>query len=592
MRAVFLLILCCTAALQAHTQDTPPFGAAPAPADQAPQTPAPQTLDHTPATLHGFVRNAVTGEGIPRALVRIEGDADTGALTDGDGRFEISGISVGPQAVDVLKPGFFNTAFAGNAEAPAGVSGPPHNVLVAADMPDVIFALAPTCTIRGRIDLSTGDPAEGIEVGLVRRVVTDGRAVWQASGFTKTRSDGTYRFGGLADGAYTLYTTPTLDSEPVATLVANGKAAAAQRWGYASIYYPDSRDPSGASVIPVSNGSDVQANFTLIREPFQTVSIAVLTPQPGAAAHAAGSDSAELTDGAGHQLPYPTQYDANAHTIQAALPDGTYSIVVTAASAMQKLQMADGSPVLSTNAGSGILVGEADLSVAGHAIPNLRVPLTPAASSPIQVSVLRSAEATAPSGTEQVAVMLSPATGSMGGAVMGQYASGTTDGPLESTYMAPGQYWVHTFISGRGLCESSFTAGGASLGREPLTIGFAGATAPMQLTLRDDCAHLALSLPANLLETGAGEEKYYTVFVVPDFDFTWDIAPIVLRPSSGGSFTLDNLTPGSYHVYTFAGEANLEYHNPDALQALSNPGQTITLSPGATANLVLEAPAQ
>ena len=64
------------------------------------------TVDRTPTTLHGVVRNAATGEGLPRALVRIEGDANTGALTDGEGRFEIPNIPVGPQAVEVRKPGF------------------------------------------------------------------------------------------------------------------------------------------------------------------------------------------------------------------------------------------------------------------------------------------------------------------------------------------------------------------------------------------------------------------------------------------------------------------------------------------------------
>jgi hypothetical protein len=594
MRAAFFLILCCAAALPAHAQatvpiDTVPLETPPPPVDQTQQTPAPQTLDRTPAVLHGFVRNTVTGEGIPRALVRIEGDAGTGALTDGDGRFEITGIPVGPQAVDVLKPGFFNPAFAGNAEAPAGVSGPPHNVLVAAEMPDVVFMLAPTCTIRGQVDLSSGEPAEGIQVGLVRRIVTDGRAAWQPSGFIKTGSDGSYRFGGLDDGQYKLYTTPAFDSEPIATLVAPGKAAAAERWGYAGVYYPDARDPSGAAVIPLSNGAEIQANFTLTREPFRTISIALLSPQSSAAARTPGGYSATIGDGEGHELAYTTQYNANAHTIQAALPDGAYSVVVTSTQGLQRPLTRDNSA--QTVMALRDLVGEADFSVAGRAIANLRVPLTPVTPPLMQISVIHGSAGTGPTGGVAVSVMISPAQ-SMGGAMMGEYISGTTDGPLESNYMAPGAYWVHTFLHAPGLCESAFTAGGASLAREPLTIGLTGATAPMQLTLRDDCARLALQLPEDLLENGAGEEKYYTVFVVPDFDFTSYVSPIVLRPSSGGSFTVADLTPGSYHVYTFEGEASLEYHNPDALRALPNPGQTVTLSPGATANLVVEAPAQ
>jgi hypothetical protein len=597
VRAAIVVLLCCATALRAYAQDVP--SAEPAPQDPAAQGQPLQSNDSATAALHGVVRNAVTDAGVPRALVRIEGDVETGALTDGDGRFEIDGVPPGPQAVDVSRPGFFNPAFGGSSEAPSGVTGPPHTVLVAAGMPDVIFTLAPTCVIEGRIDLSTGDPAEGIEVGLERRVVANGRAAWQPGGFTRTRSDGSYRFGGLADGQYVVYTTPAFDGEPFTTVVASGKAAAAQRWGYASVYYPDARSPAGATAVPVSNGSDAQVNFTLTREPFQTVSVAL---PPGSARNPA-QYAAELTDGAGHALPYPAQYDSSAHTFQAALPDGTYTMLITAAP--QPIETVNQS---GPDGSGGILAGEADFTVAGRPIAGLRTSLAPIASSPVQVSVIHGEAASGADGSARVVVMLSPASGSLGGpaggqpggviggALMGQFATGSADGPLQSSYMAPGQYWAHTFIAGRGLCESSFTASGASLGSEPLTVGPSGQTASLQLTLRDDCAELALSLPENLMETGAGEEKFYTVYVVPDFDFTWDVTPEVLRPSSGGRLTVPALTPGSYHVYLFAGEANLAYHDPAALAALPNPGQAVTLSPGATASLVpslvLEAPAQ
>jgi len=71
-----------------------------------------------------------------------------------------------------------------------------------------------------------------------------------------------------------------------------------------------------------------------------------------------------------------------------------------------------------------------------------------------------------------------------------------------------------------------------------------------------------------------------------------DVEHRVFRASTGGSFTWDNLTPGNYHVYTLAGAVELEYRNRDALASLSMRGQAITLSPGTTNTLVVEAPAQ
>jgi len=67
--------------------------------------------------------------------------------------------------------------------------------------------------------------------------------------------------------------------------------------------------------------------------------------------------------------------------------------------------------------------------------------------------------------------------------------------------------------------------------------------------------------------------------------------PQTLRPTSGGTVTLEGLTPGNYHVYTFAAPLVVEYHNPAALAALPTPGQAITLTAGTTSSLVLEVPA-
>ena len=90
---------------QAQT-DPPPPNALPAAGDAGPTTRA----NVTRTVVQGVVKNAATGEPLPRALVRIEGDATGGALTDGDGRFEISGVPIGPQAFQVIKPGFVDQA--------------------------------------------------------------------------------------------------------------------------------------------------------------------------------------------------------------------------------------------------------------------------------------------------------------------------------------------------------------------------------------------------------------------------------------------------------------------------------------------------
>jgi hypothetical protein len=65
---------------------------------------------------------------------------------------------------------------------------------------------------------------------------------------------------------------------------------------------------------------------------------------------------------------------------------------------------------------------------------------------------------------------------------------------------------------------------------------------------------------------------------------------MTIHPSSGTMLTIDGLTPGSYHVYTFDSPVHLEYRNPAVVAALANPGQTVALSAATTSSLTLEVP--
>ena len=544
--------------------------------DQTPAT-QPSTLDRTLGTLHGYVRNAATGDGIPRALVSVEGDANTGALTDGQGRFEIPNIPVGPQAVEVRKPGFRDFSNWGGEAAQGDRVGPVHNVLIAAAMPDIIFTLSPMGSIRGQVELSTGDAAANIAIDLARRVIQGGRIIWQPAGTTKTRSDGTYRFGLLAEGDYAIFTEPALDTDLYAASAGGGAHS-----GFPVVYYPDARDPSGIGRIHVNIGQETQANFSLTLEPFQTVSATVVFP-PGSGASRAGMNfNAAVLDTANRPLPYRAEYDEESHAVRAELPDGSYTLLVTGDQPPQGREGRAQPPAT-------VFVGAVEVTVAGRPIANLRVPMSASRPSPVQLMVHRNAAAATRLGP--VTVMVSPAAGWIDDNMVSEFATGDVSGPLEPVYTRPGAYWVRT-QNQPGLCVESVTAGGSDLAREPIVIGLSGSTAPIELTLRDDCASLQLSLPDAQSSIAAGEEPFYTVYVVPDFPSSAEIEPATLRASTGGSMTVNGLTPGNYHVYTFVGAAQLPYRNRAALAALRVPGQAISLGPGTTGSLVVEAPAQ
>jgi hypothetical protein len=458
-------------------------------------------------------------------------------------------------------------------------------VIVAPGMGDVVFTMEPCNAIRGQIQISTGDPAEGIQVTLLKRTIQDGRAVWQTVNNAKANSEGMYRFGELADGLYAVYTMPAMDSDTAANLVEAGNANRVARGGYASVFFPDARDLAGAAKIHLSGGEQAQANIALTLEPFQPVVANVTMPRGG---ERSDNVSVQVLDAQGHTLPYTAQYDPATHSAQALLPDGAYSLLASVTTQMFRVAAVRNSDTLNvTPVGPHGMSGTVSFAVAGRPVSNLQLSMSTTGSSPVQVTLSHGTNGAAQQSDPRVFVTLSQTGGWMADGMVSSYAEGPSTGPLQSTGVPPGSYWVHTSIGPKTLCESSFTAGGASLAREPLLLGAAGTSVPLMLALRDDCAKLTLSLPGTVGYT-AGEEKSYIVYVVPDFDSTEDVVPVTLRPSTGGRMTVSGLTPGNYHVFAFDRPVALEYRNQAVLAAL--PGQPVSLAPNGEASLTVEVP--
>jgi hypothetical protein len=599
MRALCGAFLLAAALSQAQEQEPiqeplqPPVQRLPAAADNSPESAL--------AAVHGMVRNAATGEPLPRALVRIEGDADAGTLTDGEGRFELPGVPVGPQIFEVQKPEYYDPAAIG-ARSGGQMVSVTHNVLVAAEMPDLVFTLVPAGSIHGQLELSTGDPGGAFTVLLMRQVVQHGRAGWATTlRVIHTDDAGFYRFWGLPEGLYIVCTASELESRSATTDIEAGKGESVALNGYPPTCYPNVQEISTAGRIRLSAGEQAVANIQLTLEPYHTVTAAILDPNGRPLAEQSGVPSGQkalapaamILDSENHILFYTSRFDAATHSVQAALPDGSYTLAVAVRGDAPAAAGEPGPPQSHKHA--EFLAGFAGFTVAGHSPTDLRIPLFSQHSFPLHLRAQTSGARQ--SGAFPASALSSSLRVSLSYA--GEFSLGPdyelnalSDGPEDFDMIALPRfpYWVHTRVYGGDLCAGALSANGVNLVREPLVQGSLGSPAPLELTLRNDCARLNLALPAAASVLVPGIEPVYTVYVVPDFDSTEDVEPLPLRPSSGGSMTVPKLTPGSYRVYTFTTPIELEYRNSAAMAQLPVTGQAVTLAPGEAGSLVLEVP--
>jgi hypothetical protein len=440
------------------------------------------------------------------------------------------------------------------------------------------------------VALSTGDPAVGIGIQLLRQSVEDGRANWTLTDVHQTNPEGEYRFAGLEDGTYLAMTQPAFDND-LAAPSAESPRAPPQLPGYPILFFADAADASSASRIALAGGQQGTANFNLALSPFHAITIAVAKPR--AAGHWQFTPS--LQDRSGQRLNYSLLYDEKSSSFRIYLPDGSYTLTVEGNNLEGPER--DDLPLSRQRNRSAQVAGLLDFSVSGHPEPNLRIVLASDVATPIRVRYEPAPPARTSgqrNGSGLDAADEPPPLGfwikRAGGGDSQQNADWADADLFQLSAVAPGSYWVQASANRTGTCLGAVTGGGARLGQTPLIVGPSGAAMPVEVVLRTDCASLNLQLPAAAETEIPGEEPTYYVYVVPEFDSVAAVEPITLRPSAGGSATIANLTPGSYRVLVFDAPHPLEYRNPSAMETYAGRSQQVTLSPGATSSLLLELP--
>lgn len=197
------------------------------------------------AAVKGVVTNAVTGEHLPKAFVRLHpasGNARP-AITDEQGRFSYENLEPGTYKLEAEHVGFLLSLLTDDA------GGPMELHLGPGETADVKVKLTPQAAISGRLLDSDGDPWVHGYVNVSRSVFKQGKRQLESTGNGGEVDDrGQFRVGQLAPGTYYVNGLPDVGWE-----LQNPSPGG----GLQSAWYPNSFDIQDATPVLVSPGQEL-----------------------------------------------------------------------------------------------------------------------------------------------------------------------------------------------------------------------------------------------------------------------------------------------------------------------------------------------
>jgi hypothetical protein len=236
-------------------------------------------------TVSGRVVTAAEGAPIKSArLVLVQENAKNrpeifGALTDGDGHFQIKDVPPGRYRFSASRTGFVAQQYQAKGTSQGAVLslGPGQQI------DDTLFRLVRAGVVSGRVIDEAGEPLANVWVSALRRPTEEERKDWskgqkqhqfvQASG-ARTDDRGEYRIFGLKPGDYYLKASESPDLDQVGDIDGSDNYFLLRQivTEYAPLYYPGVLQISDAQAIPLRAGEEVRADFEMRR--VKTVEVA------------------------------------------------------------------------------------------------------------------------------------------------------------------------------------------------------------------------------------------------------------------------------------------------------------------------------
>lgn len=195
-------------------------------------------------------------------------------ITGPDGRFSFNNLFAGKYVLTAARSGYLHSTFQQHGRYSTGiVTGP--NLQTA----DLVLPLSKKSSISGIITDQNGEPVPNARIEALREAVVEGLRSVAPVGFGTTGADGRYRVGNLQPGSYYLAVSaqPWYAQQYMALAARNGNTNpdASNQFdvAYPIVYYPGVTSDASAEPIVLRNGAHAQADFTLTAGPAAHVNV-------------------------------------------------------------------------------------------------------------------------------------------------------------------------------------------------------------------------------------------------------------------------------------------------------------------------------
>jgi hypothetical protein len=493
-----------------------------------------------PGTISGKVINSITGQGIKRAVVNINGGGfGYQASTDGSGAFRIDNVE--PLA------GYFAAATCEGFEATSGNRGLAKQIAVSPsqDVKDVVVQLSPHASVSGKVIDRDGDPIENAQIWAMGYNYNAGTKILRVFGSTSTDDRGQFRLGDLQRGVYYIAVNARTVGVPAPSAQQNVHTQIPHE-AYPEMFYPGVNDPTQATPLVVKPGDDVQSiDFRLAKVTAYRVRGAVAGGANGAGR--GGVQAQRCYTGINTQPQNFVGMRMN--------PDGTF-------------ELSDATPgtycihASRPNQGNSMPFGSLTVEVRDRDIDNAVIQTAPGFDLSGVVSIEGTPPATMPRGN---VALRSIEFGSGSNAVF----AGDLSFALKSVF--PIAYSVQ-FQQMQGLYVKSIRLGSQDVsdGRIVPAPG-----APLLITLGTDPAQVDGTVQSSSSSPSGG----WVIIYSAKYPGRNDLSRTTMINSTGG-FTFPNLAPGDYKILALESSDPSDTQNLDLRTALERRAASVTVTGG------------